>query len=149
MIQTAEKVFYAMVGAPVVAYDRTMAMSGKFVEFARTDYEDAVKEGEKVAHKVRTTNLADEIGSRVDLETMQNRVEKLRDQLEDALAQWRENFTPGDAEAVSKPAPAAKPAAKKPAAKTTAAKKPATKKPAAKASAAKKPATKTPVEDAS
>ncbi len=165
MKDTARKAFYAMLGAPIVAYKKSVALGNRVTDAARHDFDEAAQEGEGVAKKVTSTSLADEIGARVDLEGIQDRVEKLRDQLEDALSQWRDNFRPGDADRVEKPAtkpapatkaapakPAPKTTAKKPAAKTTA-KKPAataTKKPAAKttakkpaATATKKPAAKT------
>ena len=128
MKKAAEKAFYAMIGAPVVVRDRVKKMSSQFVETTRTEYDAYAKEGEKLARNVRDSEVVEEISSRMDLEHIQGRVEKMRDQLEEALAGWRDSFKPEDEP---------KPAAKKAPAKTTAAKKPAAKKTPAKAGAAK------------
>ena len=166
MIET-KKAFYAAVGAPLVTMkragdalkevsekltDRFGDMSDKLSEDARNEFDLWADEGEKLVSKVSEQKVVEDLTARVDLEDIQERVGKLRDQLEDILASWRESFSPSDAveklvvEVEKKPAakkPAAKkPAAKKPAAKT-AVKKPATKTAPAKKPAAKKPATKT------
>ena len=139
MKDTAKKAFYAMVGAPVVAQKRLTDASGKMVDGAKREFDKWAKEGEKVATEVRKNDVVEEISSRMDVDQIQGQVEKLRDQLETALTNWRENFRPE-----SKSAPAAKPAAKKaPATKATAKKAPA-KKPATKATAKKAPAKKAP-----
>ncbi len=148
----ATKAFHAAVGAPVIAGRRLREYGGKVAEFsgkwadeAQSQYEEFAAEGEKVTTKLRDRNMVEELQSRVDLEKVQDRVEKLRDQLEGALASWRESFTPEEQAKKAEPekkAPAKTTAAKKPAAKKAAAKKPAAKKPAAKTAAAKKPAAK-------
>ena len=142
MKDVATKAMHAAVGAPMVAKRRLTELSERMVEGARKEYEAWAKEGEKVSKRIQESDVMDGLGSRLDLDHIQGRVDRVRDQLEDVLANWRESFRPE----TGKPAadkPATKPATSKPAAKkTTAAKKPATKKPAAKKTAAKKPAAK-------
>jgi hypothetical protein len=144
----AKNVLYAAVGAPVVAArkvsDQVSTLKGRFSE-ETTNYTKAANktidewatEGEKVVTGIREGKVVEEISQKVDLDQAKEQVSKLRDQLEDMLATWRQSFRPEKAEeAASEKAPD-KPAASTPAAKTTA-KKPATKKPAT-----KKPASET------
>ena len=157
----SKKAFYAAVGAPMVTMkrtgdalkelsekltDRVGELSDKFTGDARKEFDLWADEGEKLVNKVSEQKVVEDLSARVDLDEIQERVGKLRDQLEDILSSWRESFAPGDA--VEKPVVKVekKPAAKKPAAKTAPAKKPATKKPATKAAttATKKPAAKKP-----
>jgi len=156
----AKKYAYAAVGAPVavakMAYGQVETIVEKLNEHAEGMRKSAVGriddwavEGEKVVKRVGDTKTIDEIASKVDFDSVQEQVHKLRDQLEDLMATWRANFKPAvKTEAPKATAPKAtaakKPAAKKPAAKKPAARKPATKKPAAKAPAAKKPAARKP-----
>ena len=162
----SKKAFYAAVGAPMVTMkrtgdalkelsekltDRVGELNDKFTGDARKEFDLWADEGEKLVNKVSEQKVVEDLSARVDLDEIQERVGKLRDQLEDILSSWRESFAPGDE--VEKPVVKVekKPAAKKPAPKTAAAKKPAakkttaaTKKPAAKTAPAKKPATKKP-----
>ena len=136
----AKSVLYAAVGAPVVAAkkvgEQVNTIKGKVTE-ETSNYTDVANkaidewavEGEKVVAKISDGKVVDQVTAKVDLDQAKEQVTKLRDQLEDMLATWRQSFRPEEA-------------AKKPAAKTSAAKKPAAK-PAAKTSAAKKPAAKT------
>jgi cell division septation protein DedD len=142
----AGKAMYAMVGAPVVLGRKVKDLSMKMTDNAKDQYEEFAKEGKKVSKEIRERNVVEEISHRVDLEQIQGRVEKLRDQLEGALENWRESFNPSP----TKPAPAAKPAtrstakkapARKPAARKAPARKPATRSTAKKAPA-RKPAAK-------
>jgi hypothetical protein len=137
----AKSVLYAAVGAPVVAArkvtDQVNTLKEK-VSKETTDYgkvankaiDEWAVEGEKVVSRISEGKVVEEISSKVDLDGAKEQVSKLRDQLEDMLATWRQSFRPEKVEV--KTAPATKPAAKKPVAK-----KPAAKKPAAKTSAAK------------
>jgi hypothetical protein len=84
---------------------------------AQKQFEAWVDEGEKITQQLRDGKVVEELKDRVDFEQLQGRVEKLRDQLEDVLANWRDTFKPQEAEkaeVVSKPKQAA---AKKPAPK--------------------------------
>lgn len=121
-----KKAAYAVVGAPLVAKKRLTEASGKWRSSARHEFDAWVTEGERLTAEVRKGKVVEEIRDKVDFDQLQGRVEKLRDQLEDVLANWRSNFKPEK--------PAAKPAttAKKPAAKPTAAKTTTAKKPTAK-----------------
>ena len=130
---TSRKTAYAVMGAPVVAGRRIADYAGKFGKTIQKEFDAWVTEGERLSGELREAKMVSDIKKRVDFDQLQGRVEKLKDQLEDVLTNWRETFTPGgDKEE------AAKPAAKKPAAKASAAKKAAAKKAAtAKKSGAK------------
>jgi hypothetical protein len=144
-----QRTAYAAVGAPFVVGRRVKSFGTKVVEDAHTQYDQYVDEGEKLTKQLRDRNMVEEIEHRIHIDKVQDRVEQLRDQLENTLNNWRESFAPEEepkktaaeaAPAAAKPA-AKKPAAKKPAAKATT-KKPAAKKPAAKKSEAKAGASK-------
>jgi hypothetical protein len=102
-------------------------------------------EGEKLIKRLTDAKVVDDLASRVDFDQVSTQVNKLRDQLEDLLATWRNSFRPEKLPTVKIEAstdgvkfdtiPAKKTNARKPAArKTTAAKKSA----AAKKTTAKK-----------
>ncbi|MGH3650605.1 MAG: hypothetical protein ACRDU9_07825 [Acidimicrobiia bacterium] len=144
----AKNVLYAAVGAPVVAArkvtEQVSALKGRVSEETSSYSEVATKaidewatEGEKVVSRISEGKVVEEISHKVDLDQAKEQVSKLRDQLEDMLATWRQSFRPEKTERGEAVAPAPKTTAK------PAAKKPAAKKPASKATAAKKPATKT------
>jgi cell division septation protein DedD len=162
MIETTKRAFYAAVGAPMVTARRAGEMfkeisdkvterfgdvSDKLTEDARKEFDLWVTEGEKLVGKLSEQKVVEDLSARVDLEEIQERVGKLRDQLEDVLASWRASFAPESAkvekpviETEEKPAPKA-PTARKPAAKKPAAKKPATKTATAKKATASKTTT--------
>jgi topoisomerase IA-like protein len=134
--ESGKKAAFAMVGAPVVAGKRIADYAGKGWKSLQKEFEAWVAEGERLSGEVRDGKVVNEIKERVDFDNLQGRVEKLKDQLEDVLTNWRENFKPAEAAAKVEPKAAPKTAAaKKPAAKKPAAKKPAAKKPAGKADA--------------
>lgn len=110
LTDTGKKAAYAMVGAPVVAGKRIAGVAGKGWETLRKEFEAWVTEGERLSGEVREGKVVNEIKERMDFDQLQGRVEKLKDQLEDVLTNWRDTFKPAEDEA------AAKPAAKKPAA---------------------------------
>ncbi len=112
---TSKKAAYAVVGAPVVATKRLTKLSGKWRHDARREFEKWVTEGERMTNELRQGKVVEEIKEKVDFDHLQGRVEKLRDQLEDVLANWRATFKPekGDATAPAEAATAKKPAAKK------------------------------------
>jgi molecular chaperone DnaK (HSP70) len=134
------KAAYALIGAPVWAAKKINEMTADVSDVSKREFDAWVKEGEKLAKKLSDKKMVEELSGRVDLDQIQDQVEKLRDQLEAVLGNWRDSFR---AEAKPAAKPAAKAPAKKPAARKPAAKKPATaaKKPAARKPAAKKPAT--------
>lgn len=139
MVTTKEgkKAAYALIGAPVWAAKKITEMTADVGDVTRREFEVWVKEGEKLAKKLSDAKMVEELGERMDLDQIQDQVEKLRDQLEGVLGNWRDSFR-------TEVAPAAKPAAKAPATRKPAAKKPAAKKAPAKKPAAKKPAAKKP-----
>ncbi len=143
------KTVYAAIGAPLVvgrkfkAYaDKATELGPKVTEGAQHTFEEWADEGEKFTKGLQDSSVVEEVQSRVDLDKVQDRVEKLRDQLENSMTTWREGFAPG-----GKPAEKA-PAKKAPAAKAPAKKAPAKKAPATKAAAAKAPAKKAPAKKA-
>lgn len=116
-----KKAAYAAVGAPVVATKRLTRLSGKWRRDARREFEKWVTEGERMTAELRQGKVVEEIKEKVDFDHLQGRVEKLRDQLEEVLANWRATFKPEKAETAADEAlEEKKPAAKK---ATTAAKK--------------------------
>ncbi len=150
----AKKAMYATIGAPVVATQKVKDYRGKVAERygkladnAEKQFDAFAAEGEKFAKKLQSGDVVEEIQSRVDLEKVQDRVEKLRDQLEGALHSWRESFAPAEPKTPAKKVPVEKTTAKKAPAKTTAKKAPAkttAKKAPAKTTPAKTTAKKTP-----
>ncbi|MEX0797524.1 MAG: hypothetical protein WD274_12615 [Acidimicrobiia bacterium] len=155
----AKNVLYAAVGAPVVAARKvsdsvgTLRVkineeAGDYTKFATKTVEDWAKEGEKLVSRVADNEKVEELASRVDLDQAKEQVGKLRTQLEDMLDTWRSSFRPEKTvtkvEVTEITKPAAKTAAKKPAARTTTAKKTVAKKPAAKTSTARKSVAKKP-----
>ncbi|MFC2177424.1 hypothetical protein ACFLRH_03290 [Actinomycetota bacterium] len=127
----AKKSFYAGIGAPVVAgrlakeYAEWVAAKGsKYGKMAQGQFDELSKEGQKVTKQLRDADVVEELQSRVDFDKVQDRVEKMRDQLEGALDSWRESFTPAAKPAAAKKTTTTKKApAKTTAKKTTAAKK--------------------------
>ena len=140
----AKNVLYAAVGAPVVAArkvsDQVSDFRGKvsketagYTEKAEKAIDGWAAEGEKVVSQISEGKVVEEISQKVDLDQAKEQVSKLRDQLEDMLATWRQSFRPEQAAETGGKAPAgkttgatktaAKPAAKKPAAKKTSAAK--------------------------
>jgi DNA topoisomerase-1 len=122
-----KKAAYAVVGASEMARKRIVKYSGKMRSTARKEFEAWVEEGERVTEQLREGKVVEDLKERVDFDHLQERVEKLRDQLEEVLANWRATFKPEK--------PTTKPKAKKTTAKKTAskatAKKATAKKPAA------------------
>jgi signal transduction histidine kinase len=135
------KAAYALIGAPVWAAKRLAELTSDLGDISRREMQEWIKEGERITKRLSDKKVVEELSERVDLEQIQDQVERLRDQLESVLGSWRDSFRPVKP-AAKKPA-ARKPATRKPAAKKPAAKKPAAKKPAA-TPAAKKPAAKKP-----
>ncbi len=137
--KTMAKTAYAAVGAPIVVTRKVKDFGSRFMADAQTQFDDYATEGEKATKQLKDRNVVEELEHRMNIDKVQDRVEQLRDQLENTLTNWRESFTP---ETEAKKAPA-KAAAKKPAAKKAPAKAAAKKGPA-KTVAKKAPAKKTP-----
>lgn len=96
MRETAQKTAYAVVGAPVVAGRRIADYTGKLGRSAQKQLESWVTEGHKITAQLKERKVVADLREKVDFEQLQERVEKLRDQLEEVLANWRENFKPAD-----------------------------------------------------
>jgi hypothetical protein len=136
--QLVTKAAYAAVGAPVVIGRRIKDLGAKVADQTQAQYEVFADEGAKVAKQLQKRNVVEELEQRIHLDKVQDRVEKLRDQLEQTLHSWRDSFVPGETEpdeaaaekapekkVATEPAPKAK--AKKAPAKSRPAGKPATK----------------------
>jgi len=151
----ATKTAYVALGAPVVVSRMLRDYGVKLADNAQAQMSTFADEGEKTAKKIQGGNVVEEIQHRVDLEKVQDRVEKLRDQLEGALQSWRESFTPTDTRTPAKKVTvesdgpeatdtaATDTAATAKAAPTKTAAKPAARKPATKASTTKTGTTQT------
>ena len=118
-----KKAAYALLGAPVWAAKKITEMTSDVGDVTRREFDLWVKEGEKLAKKLSDRKMVEELSGRMDLDVIQDQVERLRDQLEGVLGSWRESFRSEATKPVA--------AAKTPAAKPAAAKKPAARKPAA------------------
>jgi hypothetical protein len=92
----AGKAAHAVVGAPVVVARRLSSYGGKVGEGIREELDAYIAEGEQLLERLRERDVVEDIKERVDLENLQDRVERLRDQLEEVLANWRESFRPHD-----------------------------------------------------
>jgi uncharacterized protein (DUF885 family) len=107
--ENVKKVFYAAVGTPMVA-------GRKFIDFGtdlftETSLEDLEAAGREVTGAIRDSkmveqiqdsveqiqdsNVVEQIQVKVDVDQFQERVEVLREQLEKALHNWRDQFSPG------------------------------------------------------
>lgn len=149
--ELAKKSAFVVVGAPVVVGRKVKDFSTKMAADAQDQIDEYAVAGEKVAKQLQDRNVVEEIEHRMNIDKVQDRVEQLRDQLENTLNNWRESFAPeADAKATPAKATATKAAATKPAAKKAPAKKASAKKaPAAKKTTAKKaPAKKAPAKKA-
>ncbi len=149
------KAGYAMLGAPVWIARRFLELTGDLTKAAReevSEWADSnddlagawAAEGEKIASRLTD---APDMFKDFDMSQIQESVQKVQDQVEELINNWRDAMSRDDKPttsavrkpAIAKSATSSAPAVKKPAAK----KAPATKKaPAAKKAAAKKPATK-------
>ncbi len=128
--------FYATIGAPVLVGRKLVEVGGKAVVAVRDGVEASTIEGRTVADKFGDGSMVEELNTRLEVD---ERVGKLRDQVEGVVEKWREGFQ-ADKKAEAKK-PAAKSTAKKAPAKKAPTKKAAAKKPTAKSTAKKAPAT--------
>ena len=108
LVEGARKAAFAVVGAPVIATRRLGSLTGKWRQGARVEFEKWVAEGERLTTDLRQGKLVEDIKEKVDFDQLQGRVEKLRDQLEEVLANWRASFKPEKADAAVEPKTAAK-----------------------------------------
>lgn len=92
----AQKAAYAFVGAPLVAGRKLADYRHRMMDGARKEFDVFAAEGEKFTEHLRDRKLVTEIKEKVDLDQIQGRVTKIKDQLEDVLAGWRESFRPGE-----------------------------------------------------
>jgi hypothetical protein len=90
----AQRAAFAAVGAPVVVGRHLADYGGKMGSSLKHELEAFAAEGERLAGRLRDHNPVDGLKDRVDIDHLQVRVERLRDQLEEVLTQWRESFRP-------------------------------------------------------
>ena len=155
--EMAAKTMFAAIGAPVVtgrkAWKRVEDLKGRVANDARSSFDEWADEGKKLTDQLQDGKFVEEMQDRMDLDQLQSQVGKFRGQLETALANWREGFTPASAPtktpAADKKPDVKKVAAKKAPAKTVAAKQVAAKKaPSKKVAGTKAAAKKTPAKKA-
>jgi hypothetical protein len=102
---TAKNVFYAAVGAPVVAARRVVDAVAELRSTLNKEADTLGKtankrvavwadEGEKLVNRITDVKMVDELTSKVDFDQVSNQVSKLREQLEDMLSTWRASFRP-------------------------------------------------------
>ena len=107
--ENVKKAFYAAVGAPMVTGRKFKEFSTNL--FTETSFGDLEAAGREVTGAIRESkvveqiqesvdliqeaNVVEQIQVKVDVDQFQERVEVLREQLETALHNWREQFTPG------------------------------------------------------
>jgi hypothetical protein len=115
--EIAAKAVYAAIGAPVVTGRKIRDFGMQFADDTAAAFDEWADEGRKVTERLQDQKVVEVVQE--DFEHLQVQVEKLRDQLEDVLSTWRENFVP----APHTTEPPAKATAKKPAAKKTTTKK--------------------------
>jgi len=155
--ENVTKTFYAVIGAPMVAgrkmkefgTDLFIATSVDDLEAAGREVTGSIKESKVIeqiqdgVEQIQESKVVEQIQEKVDVDQFQEKVEVLREQLETALHNWREQFTPGVAAPkpvkveVEKASPK-KTTAKKTTPKKTTAKKTTTPKAAAKKTTPKK-----------
>jgi hypothetical protein len=87
--ETAERMFYAAVGAPVV-FGQKARDFGKAL-FSES-FEDLESAGREFAAHLQDNKVVEQIQESVDVEQFQDKVEALREQLESLLASWRDQF---------------------------------------------------------
>jgi len=95
---TVRKAAYAFVGAPVMAGRRISTVVHRLTGTARREYDTCAEEGRRITGRWRERPSVEDLKERADLGHLQDRVGRLRDHLEEVLAQWRESFTPGTPE---------------------------------------------------
>ena len=136
---SASKALYAAIGAPVVTGRKIKDLGSRLASDYASTVDEWADAGRRLTGQVKESKVVEQVQNRVDVEQLQVQVEKLRDQLESVLSNWREQFVPATKSAPPEPVrvedepaeaatgePAVKSATKKPAAKAE------TKKPAAK-----------------
>ena len=92
--ETAEKMFFAAVGAPVMLGQRMKDL------LSETTFEDLEKAGREFAEHIQDNKVVEQIQDTVDYEQFQEKVDVLREQLETLLTSWRDQFDPSVKESV-------------------------------------------------
>jgi hypothetical protein len=87
--ETAERMFYAAVGAPVVFGQKARDFGKALFNESFEDFESA---GREFAAYLQDNKVVGQIQESVDVEQFQDKVEALREQLESLLASWRDQF---------------------------------------------------------
>ena len=143
--EVAAKAWYAALGAPVVTGRKIRDLGSRIAGDLASEAEVWEAEGRKLSGQIQESKVVEQVQSRVDVDQLQEQVEKLRDQLEGELANWRHGFRPavtGAADKMTTVQPTVRPVAE-PTARKTPAKKAQTRKPAARKPATRKTTRKT------
>jgi hypothetical protein len=82
----SKKTVYALLGAPVTVARRVAGVSGRLSEEARKELDAWVREGEAMTKRLADRDLVETLS----VEQVQARLEKIREQLEEVVAGWRQ-----------------------------------------------------------
>lgn len=121
--ETAQRMFYAAVGAPVVFGQKAREFGTALFAESFEDFESA---GREFTAYLQDNKVVGQIQESVDVDQFQDKVDALRDQLESLLASWRDQFDARSESVkieVDKEAPKKTSTAKKTTKSTSAAKK--------------------------
>jgi hypothetical protein len=88
----ASKALYAALGAPLVTGRKIKDLGSRLAADYSSTVDEWVEAGRELTGHVRESKVVEQVQSRVDVEQLQAQVEKLRDQLETVLANWRKQF---------------------------------------------------------
>jgi hypothetical protein len=103
MIETTKKVLYATVGAPVLTAKRVNEKFGEITtklrdrnlgEDLRKEFDAWAAEGEKLVDRLGDQPVVEEWGTKLEDIKVAEGVSKLREQLDDMIANWRKIFRP-------------------------------------------------------
>ena len=87
--ETAERMFYAAVGAPVLIGQKAREFGMALFNESFDDFESA---GREFATYLQDSKVVEQIQDSVDVEQFQEKVDSLREQLESLLVSWRDQF---------------------------------------------------------
>jgi len=88
--ETAEKIFYAAVGAPVVIGQKAQEFATAVLK--EISFEDLEAAGRDFATHLQDSKVVEQIQDTMDVELFQEKVDLLREQLETLLISWRDQF---------------------------------------------------------
>lgn len=86
--EASKKTVYALLGAPVTVARRVVGLSGRLSEEARKELDAWVREGEAITKRLADRDLLEALS----VEQAQAQLEKIREQLEEVVAGWRQSL---------------------------------------------------------